>query len=488
MKIIGNMGKNSIRTFSDITLSSKLSDRLRHSCQSAADMNLRVQAYSKAYENLLSAAALADRRASTRTFAAGGPGLGELSGLNPNQFIDVTVTAMIKSLAGFLSVERGVDQPTAFLPFVDLVTSGENKLVSKNIGADLEMPNGYVDQLSADRRTLRSAQLQFSNNISVATNRIEVNVAKAVIPGTLNLKVTKGGRVFNITDDKQGNIMAPAQAGVNGGEIDYRLGKVTVDFDAASGLNTGDSYSVSIQQDAPKDPTNRVKSNLNYYTVACHPEIIIAENNLIADLVATKSMNINMSEVMKKRVMDEYIKLVNRSIIDPLVLGYEGATVDIDLTPYSVTTNNMDSYYRLFGLGLIKVNTELTNKSWKSVNASAYLVGSRVAELFKGMSGTQFVPNTAASYIEDLIGHYDGIPVVKSHFIEPDTGFAIHKTADGTMAPICRAIFLPVNDIPEIGNFQNPTQFATGIYSYEGSQLLTSELVQKFRIHRPTGF
>ena len=218
-------------------------------------MNLRVQAYSKAYENLLSAAALADRRASTRTFAAGGPGLGELSGLNPNQFIDVTVTAMIKSLAGFLSVERGVDQPTAFLPFVDLVTSGENKMVSKNIGADLEMPNGYVDQLSADRRTLRSAQLQFSNNISVATNRIEVNVAKAVIPGTLNLKVTKGGRVFNITDDKQGNIMAPAQAGVNGGEIDYRLGKITVDF-AGTGLATGDSYTVNIQQDAPKDPTN----------------------------------------------------------------------------------------------------------------------------------------------------------------------------------------------------------------------------------------
>ena len=147
----------------------------------------------------------------------------------------------------------------------------------------------------------------------------------------------------------------------------------------------------------------------------------------------------------------------------------------------------MDSYFKLFSHGLVKVNTELTNKSWKSVNASAYLVGPRVADMFTSMSGNQFVPNTAATYIEDLLGHYNGVPVVKSHFVEPDTGYAIHKTADGTMAPVCRAIFLPVNDMPEVGNFNNPSQFATGIYSYEGSSLLTSELVQKFKIHRPTG-
>ena len=485
MKIIGNMGNNtSIRTFSEIETSPLIAERLSKSCQSTTDMKLRVQAYSKAYENLLSLASLADRQARTRTFAANGPGLGELNGLNPNQFIDVTVTAMIKSLAGFLAVERGVDQPQAVLPFVDLVTSGEGKMVSKNIGADLDMPNGYVDQTAADRRALRSAQIKFSNSISTATNHLEINVAKSVVPGSLTLKVVKGGVAYTISDDKQGNIVGPATAGLSGGEIDYRTGKISIDF--TNNLNGGDTYHVEIAQDTPKDPTNRVKSNISSFQITCQPEVIIAENNLIANLVATKSMNIDMNEVVKKRVMDEYIKLVNRSIIDPLVYGYEGSNVEIDLTPYSVTTNNMDSYFKLFSLGLTKVNTELTNKSWKSINSSAYLVGSRVAEVFREMGG-RFVPNTAASYIEDLIGHFDGIPVVKSHFVEPDTGYAIHKTADGTMAPICRAIFLPVNDMPEVGNFTNPTQFATGIYSYEGSRLLTSELVQKFHIRRPTG-
>lgn len=480
------MNNSSIKTFSDISRSSVIADRLRHSCQSAIDMDLRVQAYSKAYENLLSLASMADRQARTRTFAANGPGLGELSGLNPNQFIDVTVTAMIKSLAGFLAVERGVDQPQVILPFVDLVTSGEGRMVSKNVGADLEMNNGYVDAASADRRALRSAQIKFSNTVSGATTHLDINVAKAVVPGSLTLKVVKSGVAYNITDDKQGNIVGPATAGLSGGEIDYRTGKISIDFGATAGLNTNDTYHVEIAQDTPKDPTNRVKSNLSSYTITCQPEVIIAENNLIANLVATKSMNIDMNEVVKKRVMDEYIKLVNRSIIDPLVFGYEGSNIEIDLTPYSVTTNNMDSYYKLFSLGLTKVNTELTNKSWKSINSSAYLVGSRVAEIFREMGG-RFVPNTAASYIEDLVGHFDGIPVVKSHFVEPDTGYAIHKTADGTMAPICRAIFLPVNDMPEVGNFSNPTQFATGIYSYEGSQLITSELVQKFHIRRPSG-
>lgn len=476
---------NKIRTFSDISISGKLSDRLMHSCRSGQDMKLRVQAYSKAYENLLTAAALLDKKASTRNFAATGPGLGELSGLNPNQFIDVTVTAMIKSIAGFVAVERGVDQPTAYLPFLDLVTSGENKVVAKNIGADLDMPNGYVDPASADRRTLRSAQIDFSNTLSVPSAQLSINVAKAVIPGTLSVKLTTGGRTFVITDDKQGNIIGPASAGLSDGEIDYRTGRVSITF--VNNLPASTSYQLTVAQDTPKDPTNRVKSNVDYYLVNCNPEVIIAESNLISNLVATKSMNMDINEIMKKKVMDEYIKLVNRSVIDPIVFGYEGSTVDLDLTTYNPGTNAMDSYYRQFTHGITKVNTELVNKAWKAVNPSTYLVGSAVAEMFTNLPGNDFVPNTSASYIEDLIGTYKGVSVVKSHFIEPDTGYALHKTSDGTMAPVCRAIFLPVNDMPEVGNYNNPSQFATGIYSYEGSRLLTSELVQKFKLHRPSG-
>lgn len=478
------MNNNQIRTFSELTKSPILSEKLKHSSQSAVDLQVRVQAYSKAYENLLNAAALKDRAMGTRTFSNGSAGLGDLSGMNPNQFIDVTVATMIRSLAGFLTVERGVDQPSVRLPFIDLVTTGDEKVVSKNIGAELDMSKGYVE---ADKRALRSALIQFSNSVTSPSVKIDVNVAKAVIPGSLSLKVTRQGQSFMITDDKAGNIVGPAFAKLEGGEIDYRTGKISLQFQTGNGLQNGDSYNVEIAQDTPKDPTNRVKSNMKYYNLECQPEVIVAEDNLITNLVASRSMNIDMREVVKKRVMDEYLKIVNQRIIDPIVHGYEGNVVNIDLTPYSVTTNNMDSYYKLFSHGLTKVNTELTNKSWKSVNSSAYLVGSRIAEIFKEMPAGRFVPNTQASYIEDLIGHYDGIPVVKSHFVEPDTGYAIHKTADGQMAPVCRAIFLPVNDMPEVGNFHNPTQFATGVYSYEGTSLLTSELIQKFTIKRPSG-
>ena len=56
------------------------------------------------------------------------------------------------------------------------------------------------------------------------------------------------------------------------------------------------------------------------------------------------------------------------------------------------------------------------------------------------------------------------------------------------MAPIARGIFLPVNDLPEVGNFNNPTQSASGIFSYEGVKFLTSDLVQKFSVTVPAGF
>jgi hypothetical protein len=98
-----------------------------------------------------------------------------------------------------------------------------------------------------------------------------------------------------------------------------------------------------------------------------------------------------------------------------------------------------------------------------------------------------FVPNKESGYIEDLIGYYNGIPVIKSYRVGDTEGYAIHKTSDGLMAPMARGIFLPVNDLPEVGNFNNPTQSASGIFSYEGVKFLTSELVQKFEVTLPEG-
>jgi hypothetical protein len=95
----------------------------------------------------------------------------------------------------------------------------------------------------------------------------------------------------------------------------------------------------------------------------------------------------------------------------------------------------------------------------------------------------KFEKNTKMTYINDLLGWYDGIPVLRSTDINEAQGegtfYAIHKTQDGQMAPLARGIYMPLTDTPTIGNYNNPTQMAAGIYYQEGTKYMAPELVQK---------
>ena len=47
------------------------------------------------------------------------------------------------------------------------------------------------------------------------------------------------------------------------------------------------------------------------------------------------------------------------------------------------------------------------------------------------------------------------------------------------MAPLARGIYMPLTDTPTVGNYNNPTQMAAGIYYQEGTKYMAQELVQK---------
>ena len=509
-----NTANTSTKRFSEIKGSEKIMSRLAASSTSAIDLNARIEAYQKAFSNL-------DGLYETRKFN-GTSGLQNLGGLNPQQYVDVTVTAMVKSIAGFLTIERGLDAPRAILPFVNLVTAGndgygpnldnptpadlasgrqgEPTYVSRNIGPDatksgLTFPNSpSLGQYAGSQwvNAVKSAQNVLTFN-ATATDTIEyLDANGAFVPSSLKLTVSEydpaTGKLkdsFQLTDNGQGEILAPAGR-VLSGSINYRNGNIKVKL--AQAMTTDFKYTLDVAYDTPRRPINRVKGDLDYYELTTYPNSILAESNMINNLVAQKSMGIDMNQVLKKKVMEEYLKMINKTTVDTLTGGYMGNTLPIDLSAYSIKHNGYESYLHLFAHGLVQVNNELTSKSWKSVETSAYIVGVRVAEIFQACTiMNTFVPNKESGYIEDLIGYYNGIPVIKSYRVGDTEGYAIHKTSDGLMAPMARGIFLPVNDLPEVGNFNNPTQSASGIFSYEGVKFLTSELVQKFEVTLPEG-
>lgn len=487
--------------FSEVKSDAGLMRKLASSSLSSNDLTQRLEAYQKAFSNL---------DAHTRTFS-GTTGLNQLGGLTGQEFVDVTVAAMVKSIVGFIAVERGMEQPRQMLAFLDLVTVGNDEtpipadktvtgtlarqtrqgdpsVVARNIGRDME-----YDTVSGHWRSNVNSAQHVATFDGSATDEISYMDAKgAFVPGSLAITITEFDAAtkvvkdtFVITDNGQGELLAPAGR-VKEGSVNYRNGAIKVKLGA--NMTTNHKYSIEVAYDTPRKPINRVKDQLGYYELNAFPQSIVAEHNMVSNIVANRSMGIDLKKVLKQRVMETYLKLINQTAVEALN-GYRGNTISVDLSGHSIKLNGMDQFIYLFQHALTQVDTELATRSFKSVRSSAYVVGIRVAEIFKTAKVTgAFVENKESAYVEDLIGYYNGVPVIQSLHVKPFEGYAIHKTADGLMAPIARGIFLPVNDLPEVGNFNNPTQSASGIFSYEGVKFLTSDLVQKFEVTVPAGY
>jgi hypothetical protein len=202
-----------------------------------------------------------------------------------------------------------------------------------------------------------------------------------------------------------------------------------------------------------------------------------------------KATGSDMATFLFTKLRELYTKTINHKLVSTLEGGYAGDVMaDLDLSngPTGLASNFYDYRSRvdLFDSYLINVESSLATKAVKGVNTTAYIAGNRAANQFqKGGIIGKWEKNTKMSYINDLLGWYNGVPVLRSTDIAEAEGegtfYAIHKTHDGQMAPLARGIYMPLTDTPTIGNYNNPTQMASGIYYQEGVRVMAPELVQK---------
>ena len=227
------------------------------------------------------------------------------------------------------------------------------------------------------------------------------------------------------------------------------------------------------------------------------PDMLVAEYNIASLGAMKKATGADMASFLFTKLRELYTKMINYKLVSTLEEGYQGSTMtDLDLSKNGIgftadpnvqnlTFTDYRSRVDLFDAYLINVETALAQKAVKGVTTTAYVAGTRAASQFqKGGIIGKFKRNEKMTYISDLLGWYDGIPVLRSTDIAEagnDTAvfYAIHKTPDGQMAPLARGIYMPLTDTPTIGNYNNPTQMASGIYYQEGTKYLATELVQK---------
>ena len=406
------------------------------------------------------------------------------------QYFNASVASYVSSFAGYMSVERDFDQPNGLFYWFDVLGVTDNRSVIPNLG-----PDNYQDIQS-----MGGFELDLTPAAKADYNAL---VGRKIIPGTVRVKIvaSDGGATekFELIDDGQGNFMAVANK-ITTGTINYLNGRI--DFTLVTAL-TGDPSTESIKivgkEDVTGTPCNTIGASnahandkrfiakMQQLGLATVPDMLVAEYNIAALGAMKKATGADMATFLFTKLRELYTKMINYKLVSTLEEGYTGNTMsDLDLSQASMTGQFYDYRSRvdLFDAYLVNVTSALATKAVKGVTTTAYVAGNQASNQFqKGSMNGKFERNTKMTYINDLLGWYDGIPVLRSTDIAEASGegtfYAIHKTQDGQMAPLARGIYMPLTDTPTIGNYNNPTQMASGIYYQEGTKYMAPELVQK---------
>jgi hypothetical protein len=470
--------------------SEKMMDALMNSSVSLDDARIRANEYAKMFSrneadfgfnngaNLLQ-----------KTFS----GYAETPLLS-TQYFNASVASYVSSFAGFMSIERDFDQPNGLFYWFDVLGVTDMRSVIPNLG-----PDNYQDINSMGG---------FEANVTVVADQAAYSalVGRKIIPGTVRVKIvpaTADNRAaFELVDDGQGNLMAKAGL-IDAGTINYLNGKV--EFTLHAGLHTATGATITIigKEDVTGTPCNttgasnahandkRFVAKMQQLGLQTVPDMLVAEYNIAALGAMKKATGADMASFLFTKLRELYTKMINYKLVDTLQSGYTGSTMtDLDMSYLQEQSGNKFTFtdYRsrvdLFDAYLVNVETALAQKAVKGVTTTAYVAGTNAASQFqKGGIIGKFKRNDKMTYISDLLGWYDGIPVLRSTDITEAKGegtfYALHKTADGQMAPLARGIYMPLTDTPTIGNYNNPTQMASGIYYQEGTKYLAPELVQK---------
>ena len=406
------------------------------------------------------------------------------------QYFNASVASFCSSFAGFMSVERDFDQPTGLFYWFDVLGVTDQRTVLPNLGAD-----NYQDIQSMGG---------FIQEIDPSTSQSYTSlIGRKIIPGTVRINITttaaKGGK-YELIDNGQGAFMSVAGK-IESSSINYLNGRV--EFKLVTALSAVDTDKETIiitgKEDALGTPCNtvgasnahandkRFMAKMQQLALATVPDMLVAEYNIASLGALKKATGSDMATFLFTKLRELYTKMINYKLVSTLEEGYTGTAMsDLNLTQDNLTGKFHDYRSRvdLFDSYLINVETNLATKAVKGCTTTAYLAGNMASNQFqKGGQIGKWEKNTKLSYINDLLGWYNGIPVLRSTDVyEADgegTFYAIHKTADGQMAPLARGIYMPLTDTPTIGNYNNPTQMASGIYYQEGTKYMAPELVQK---------
>ena len=464
-------------------------EALVNSSVSREDANLRAREYAKMFSRNDEMRDIFGLGQNTNLLQKTFSGYAETPLLS-TQYFNASVASYVSSFAGYMSIERDFDQPNGLFYWFDVLGVTDMRPVVPNLG-----PDNYQDINS-----MGGFKLEVTPTAQAAYTPI---IGRKIIPGTVRVKISTETEKFELIDNGQGVLMA-VPGKITKGTVNYLNGRVEFELAAAlKGDATKEAIEIVGKEDVTGTPCNtigaengrandkRFIAKMQQLGLSTVPDMLVAEYNIAALGAMKKATGADMATFLFTKLRELYTKMINYKLVSTLEEGYNGNTMsDLDLSTSGVGKDSANQFYDyrsrvdLFDAYLINVETSLAEKAVKGVSTTAYVAGPQAVNQFmKGGIIGKWETNKKMTYINDLAGWYNGIPVLRSTDLKEADGegtfYAIHKTADGQMAPLARGIYMPLTDTPTIGNYNNPTQMASGIYYQEGTKYMAPELVQR---------
>lgn len=440
---------------------------LRHGSMSENDAKSRMNTYRKVMSNHNDRGEVND--AVRRVFTGLGYGSADLKGTTQH---DISIIANVRSFAGFMAIERSLTQPNEYISFMDVTGRYSDKVIDPNLGvADY---SGVTEQ-----RDLKSEEtIEASTETTIDTKEV-------IIPRSLRMTLKSSSKEYIVGDDGKGTLIAAPGVLITG-TIDYATGVIKFTPFAAV-----DSYEGSYVVDLPANSSVKDDNVLTYKMggtlMRTVPKLIMSQVSLSTAAAMGRSMGLDPKEYMSDQMKVAYLMSINSRLVKEMMqTAVDSKTIGIDFN--EVTYDAFVSYADWFTAKFTDIDYALAMQAFKGVRATCYLVAPDVAAtITKTEVRNNFVHNKEYDYINDYIGDFRGVPVLQHVDVEPGTGYAIHKRPNGEAAPVARGIFLGLTDTPEVGNFNNTTQLAQGIYSQEAVKGIFPELVIKFKVDGTMG-
>lgn len=384
---------------------------------------------------------------------------------------EASLQAYLNSFAGYIAIERPLTQMKELLVYKDMITKGTGRVVMPFIGK--QEPRTLAEKIQVESIT--------------QDNSLTLNMS--IVPGSLMITMSNndGSKVTTVTDNRKGDLLGEGGVLATGSAINYATGELTLKLVDTTYTKARVSYS---RDGVADESATRIKPRSNHFLIEAKINKFEYEYNIIQDALEAKTIGSSSAEDVKQAVRDEHQEAINNGLVETLIDNYAGTTLTISLDSFSVAAGMFDSLIRTFKAGLTAVDSAIAAKCYKVIAASAYVVSNSVSDMFCCLDQDQDWVVNNTGFVNGLVGFYKGRAVLRHLAVDEKDGegygYAVHKTVDGELAPVALGILLPATDLPLVGNYNNTSEVAGGIYSVEGVSMLTSDLVQKFKLELPS--